>query len=121
MCFWIHLILNIIGPYSLNGVPLRRVNQKYAIATSTHVSLAGVNVDHIEDSFFAREANDDKGEEEKFFGAAKETVTSDARKAAQNQVDGQLQANIDKVDKLGAYLGAKFSLSRADKPHLMKF
>ena len=33
-----------IGPYSVNGVPLRRVNQRYVIATSTKVPLKNVNV-----------------------------------------------------------------------------
>ena len=48
-------LLSITGPYSVNGVPLRRVNQRYVIATNTSVSLAGVNVSAIEDAFFARE------------------------------------------------------------------
>jgi len=46
------------GPYSLNGVPLRRVNQKYVIATSTKVNLtAAVTAvtSKIDDAFFARE------------------------------------------------------------------
>ena len=41
------------GPYSLNGVPLKRVNQRYCIATSTKVDLGAAeawyfyeNVDH---------------------------------------------------------------------------
>ena len=50
-----HHLLSITGPYSVNGVPLRRVNQRYVIATNTSVSLAGVNVSAIEDAFFARE------------------------------------------------------------------
>jgi large subunit ribosomal protein L6e len=40
----------------MNGVPLRRVNQKYVIATSTNVSTAGVDVSKIDDAFFKREA-----------------------------------------------------------------
>jgi hypothetical protein len=47
------------GPYSLNGVPLRRVNQqKYVIATFTKVNLtSAVNTltSKIDDAFFARE------------------------------------------------------------------
>ncbi|RYY68783.1 hypothetical protein EON63_24420 [archaeon] len=35
------------GPYSVNGVPLRRVNQRYVIATSTKVSLTGVDVSKV--------------------------------------------------------------------------
>ena len=43
--------LLVTGPYSVNGVPLRRVNQAYVIATSTKISLDGVNA-NIDDSFF---------------------------------------------------------------------
>jgi len=55
------------------------------------------------------------------FDGPKPTVTSAARKAAQGTVDAALKTNIDKVDKLSAYLGAKFSLGKYDKPHAMIF
>lgn len=114
----------ILGPYELNGVPLRRVNQKYVIATSTKVSLAGVDVASIDDALFKREPTSEKEGEEALFSAGstpKPTVTSPERKAAQTAVDAKLKANVDKVELLGAYLSAKFTLSKADKPHLMKF
>ena len=56
------------GPYKVNGVPLRRVNQTYVIATSTKVNLEGVAVPAIDDAYFAKEkvaAKKDK--EEQFF------------------------------------------------------
>lgn len=107
----------------MNGVPLRRVNQKYVIATSTKVSLDGVDVSKIDDALFAREAAAKKSGEDALFaaGEAKTTVTSPERKAAQTAVDAKLKANIDKVQHLSAYLAAKFTLSKSDKPHLMKF
>lgn len=104
-----------LGPYSCNGVPLRRVNQKYVIATTTTVPLAGVNVSNIDDSFFTREKDEPTAEERT------STYTSAARKAAQAAVDAQLEANVNKVDMLKSYLSAKFTLSRSDRPHLMKF
>jgi large subunit ribosomal protein L6e len=37
-------LLLVTGPYKLNGVPLRRVNQAYVIATSTRVDLEAFEV-----------------------------------------------------------------------------
>jgi large subunit ribosomal protein L6e len=102
-----------LGPYEVNGVPLRRVNQRYVIATTTKVPLDGVNVAGIDDGHFTRA----KGEEKSSEG----TVTSADRKAAQAAVDGALTKNVDKQEMMKPYLQAKFSMSKADKPHLMKF
>lgn len=37
-------LLLVTGPYKVNGVPLRRVNQAYVIATSTKVDLGDFTV-----------------------------------------------------------------------------
>jgi large subunit ribosomal protein L6e len=112
----------VSGPYAVNGVPLRRVNQKYLIATSTSVNLAGVDVSKIDDAFFSREGESKTKPEDSFNPSLpRETKTSADRKAAQTKVDAAIGANLKKTDMLEAYLGAKFSLSRGDCPHLMKF
>lgn len=48
-------------------------------------------------------------------------VVPDARKADQKSVDAALLKNIKKVPHLSAYIGSSFSLSKGDRPHLMKF
>lgn len=61
------------GPFKINGVPLRRVNQSYVIGTSTKVDVSGVNVDKIDDKYFAKEAQKKKKKGEgEFFEAEKE-------------------------------------------------
>jgi large subunit ribosomal protein L6e len=116
-------LLLVTGPYKINGVPLRRVNQAYVIATSTKVDVSGVDVSGIDDKYFGR-ANDPpkEGEEEFFEGdAPKPAIVSDQRKADQKKVDDVLLKTIAGVDMLEGYLAAHFTLSANDKPHLMKF
>lgn len=44
--------LMITGPYQVNGLPLRRVNPRFVIATSTKIPLDGVDVSKYDDAFF---------------------------------------------------------------------
>jgi len=88
------------------------MNQKYVIATSTKVSMEGVDVSTIDDIFFAR---DKKAE------SSGDKTIPESRKAAQVTVDTALVANIQKVEMLEAYIKAKFTLKNGDKPYLMNF
>lgn len=110
----------VSGPYQVNGVPLRRVSPTYVIATSTSVDVSSVDVSSFNDAYFAREAGSDK--EEFFAGdAPKPAVVSDKRKADQKTVDAALMKAVEAVPMLSAYLGARFTLSKNDKPHKMIF
>merc|ERR1711976_356056 len=111
-------LLLVSGPYKINGVPLRRVNQVYVIATSTKV-----DVSKIDDAFFAKEkAVKAKKEGDEFFKAEdKKSTLSQAKKDAQKKVDTPLIASINKVENMSKYLNAKFSLTNKDRPHEMNF
>jgi hypothetical protein len=61
------------GPFKINGVPLRRVNQSYVIGTSTKVDISGVNVEKFDDKYFGKKAEKKKKKGEgNFFEADKE-------------------------------------------------
>jgi large subunit ribosomal protein L6e len=60
-------LLLVTGPYKVNGVPLKRVNQAYTLTTSTKVDIKGADVAKIDDALFKREKKAKKAGEEKFF------------------------------------------------------
>lgn len=60
------------GPFKVNGVPLRRVNQAYVISTSTKVDISSVDLKKFTDVYFKREVEKKKKSEGQFFEAEKE-------------------------------------------------
>ncbi|KAK3210101.1 hypothetical protein GRF29_44g1631297 [Pseudopithomyces chartarum] len=120
-------VLLITGPFKSNGVPLRRVNHRYVIATSTSVDITGVDDEVLErvskDEYWAREKKEGKGEEEFFQdGEAQQKKETDPQRIEdQKKVDKAIMANIRKVPDLESYLGATFSLRGDEKPHEMVF
>merc|ERR1711924_476242 len=103
-------LLLVTGPHKVNGVPLRRVNQAYVIATSTKVKVDAIKLVKFDDSFFPGKKAD-KSEEK----------TSADRKKAQQEVDAALLGSLKADPVLGKYLKARFSLTSGMKPHEMIF
>ena len=64
-------LLLVTGPFKVNGVPLKRVNQVYTITTSTKVDLANVDVSKVEDKLFKKEKKSKSVSEDKFFAESK--------------------------------------------------
>ena len=64
-------VLLVTGPFKINGVPLRRVNARYVIATSAKIGLDGIDEKTLEkvgeEGYFAREKKKAKSDEETFF------------------------------------------------------
>ncbi|KAK4088085.1 hypothetical protein PCL_08549 [Purpureocillium lilacinum] len=121
-------VLLVTGPFKINGVPLRRVNSRYVIATSYKVDVSGLDQKKVEEisqpKYFTAEKAKEKAGEEAFFKQGekpqKKQITS-SRAADQKAIDKPLIANIKKVDMLASYLGSSFSLRKGDKPHEMKW
>jgi large subunit ribosomal protein L6e len=115
--------LLVSGPFKVNGVPLRRVNARYVIATSTKIDVSSVDVSKFNVAYFAREKSSKKSKSEaEFFGEKqpKKEIKSE-RVADQKTVDVALLTQIKKTPLLQQYLAATFSLKSGDRPHLLKF
>lgn len=115
--------LLVSGPFKINGVPLRRVNARYVIATSTKVDVSSVDVSKINVEYFAREkTSKGKKSEADFFNESQPKKEIKAERIAdQKSVDSALLSEIKKTPLLKQYLAASFSLKNGDKPHLLKF
>ncbi|KAJ4979378.1 hypothetical protein NE237_010158 [Protea cynaroides] len=117
-------LLLVTGPFKINGVPVRRVNQSYVIGTSTKVDISGVNTEKFDDKYFTKECEKKKKKVEgEFFEAEKEEKKTLPRekKDAQKELDASLIKAIEGVPDLKAYLSARFSLSSGMKPHELVF
>jgi len=121
--------LLVTGPFKINGVPLRRVNSRYVIATSAKVDLKGIDEKTLEkvgepDYFTKDKSSEKKSSEEAFFKQGekpeKKKIAS-ARATDQKSIDKSLLSTIKKEQFLGSYLASNFSLRKGDKPHEMKF
>jgi large subunit ribosomal protein L6e len=62
----------VTGPFKINGVPLRRINPAYIIATSTKLDLtkaSGLSLDKFDEAYFkVKKEKKGKSTEEDFFG-----------------------------------------------------
>ncbi|KAF1955697.1 60S ribosomal protein L6-B [Byssothecium circinans] len=121
-------VLLVTGPFKINGVPLRRVNARYVIATSTKVDIKGVGEDVLkktsEPGYFTKDKEAKKPGEDAFFKQGEKPQkkeTSKDRVEDQKAVDKALLANIKKEAHLVDYLSSSFSLRKTDRPHAMVF
>jgi large subunit ribosomal protein L6e len=121
-------LLLVTGPFKINGVPLRRVNQAYVIATSVKVDLSSVNVPaKLNDAYFAKaKAGKKTKSEAEFFdkaegSAAPKKVIAAERVADQKDIDKALVGAIKKTALLKEYLQAPFTLTKGQYPHALKF
>lgn len=117
-------LLLVTGPFKVNGVPIKRVNQSYVIATSTKVDISTCSLDKFDDSYFKREKKPSKkGTEEEFFDEGKEQkkVIPKEKVDAQIELDKQLCASLKKIPHIQDYLRARFSLTKGQFPHNLIF
>lgn len=120
-------LLLVTGPFALNSCPLRRISQRYVIATQTRVNLSKVEIPaHINDAYFKREEKKPKnrGEGDVFAAKKQRFLPSEQKKQDQLAVDKAVRTAISQhPDKkiLFKYLRSYFSLSSSQYPHRLRF
>ena len=120
-------LLLVTGPYKINGVPLKRVNQAYVIPTSTKVDISGVKSDKVNDDYFSKAKVKKTGvgkntifEDSKNL-SAEEKAKIDSKKKNQTEIDKPLLDAVKKVELLGSYLKSRFTLRNKAQVHELKF
>merc|ERR1712169_37173 len=98
-------LLLVSGPFKVNGVPLRRVNQAYVIATSTKVDLSSFQLDaKFDDAYFSKDKSPSRqAKEGDFFkdGESDKKKAFPADKAAdQKSVDKAILAAVAQTPNL---------------------
>merc|ERR1711981_303768 len=117
-------LLLVTGPFKINGVPMRRVNQKYVIATSTKLGFQSAIPDRVNDEYFSRiELNAHEGQNEGEIFQTKKAVyqASAERKEDQKAVDAAVLAAAKKMPYMVSYLNSNFALRNGQNPANMKF
>ena len=117
-------LLLVTGPFHINGVPLRRLNQAYCIATSTKIDVAGVNLSQVDDAIFSKseeEKKSGKKTQEEFIGEEKKKVIPAAFIALQKTIDASITKTVKKDKILLAYMKTAFTLTNGTYPHELKF
>lgn len=80
----------------INGVPLRRVNQAYVIATSTKVDASSISIpESINDAHFAKAKASKTSKEGEFFGEGKEKAPVADEKKSEQKVSSWVSSTRD--------------------------
>merc|ERR1739847_178303 len=117
-------LLLVTGPFKINGVPMRRVNQKYVLPTTTKLDINVSIPDRVDDKYFGRvELKAHEGQDQgEIFQSKKSTYSASAeRKEDQKAVDASILAAAKKIPHMVNYLGANFALRNGQNPHNMVF
>ena len=116
-------LLLVTGPYKLNGIALRRVDQTYVIATQTKIKINDFVIPAaVTDSYFKRKRiRAKKGKESLFTPEETKFEVTSEMKEIQKTVDTSVIKAIQAREYVDAYLRTKFSLKKGQYPHEMKF
>jgi len=122
-------LILVCGPMRVNGCPMRRVDQRYIIATKTSIDISSVKIpDSVNDDLFKRTINNKATKKSSLFSNEKKDkekyAPSEERKKLTAEVESQVIAVIEKLpdtQTMFKYICSKFFLQNGDYPHKMIF
>lgn len=118
------------GPYACNGVPMRRIDPAYLIATQTRIDLSALDTSALTSDIFKIQKKDRKRKGEgDFMGDCKTNVARKPKytkefRDVEKVMDQRLMETIKKDERRKALLGylrSVFTINSGDMPHRMKF
>merc|ERR1712154_180842 len=84
-------LLLVTGPFAVNGVPLRRVSQRFVIVTSTKLDVSNLSgLEEVEDPYFKRTKQSKNQKEKQKFPEDKKKV--------QLKIDNQILETVKKTE-----------------------
>merc|ERR1712168_497074 len=113
-------LILVCGPMRVNGCPMRRVDQRYIIATKTSIDISSVKIpDSVNDDLFKRTINNKTTKKSSLFSNEKKDkekyAPSEEKKKLTAEVESQVIAVLEKHperEMMFKYICSKFSLQK---------
>ena len=124
-------LIAVTGPFKLNGVPIRRVNPAYVIATSTSIDISNLDCEAAKNpSLFKKERKAMRKRNKEQFLKLTEKLSAakvkkleelEDRKKLQSTIDEKILSRISSSPSMLKYLSSRFTLRRNEAPHSLVF
>jgi len=118
----------VTGPLAINGVPLRRVGQRFVIITSTKTDISKVDTSMINDYYFNKGRGMQrlwklKQKKRKFYNELKKRMKERkvSKRETQLAVDKGILEELNGEYLMKKYLSSYWSIVPGQPPHAVKF